>query len=109
MYECRFTGLQDPNDYSYSFNPCKPYLGEYSCTNIHVSIAIGSHYTLASSLIAMTIELTNNRSARLQIMTQPRRMTLLMLEPNRCGWTQMEHHTFTTQHQVKTRGNHLHL
>lgn len=35
--KCRFTGLQDPNDYSYSYNPCVPYQGEYDCNTIHVS------------------------------------------------------------------------
>ena len=99
----RFTGLLDPNDYSYSFNPCKPYIGEYSCTNIHVSsyIPVWGH----NNNNILVVEPTN-RSARLQISTQPKRMILLTLELNKCGWTLTEHHTFTTQDQVMSRGKH---
>lgn len=43
---CRFSGLQDPNDYSYSYNPCVPYKGEYDCHTIHVSLRLTYCMTL---------------------------------------------------------------
>ena len=33
----RFTGMKDPNDYSYSYNPCVPFKGTYDCNTVHVS------------------------------------------------------------------------
>ena len=34
----RFTDLIDPNDYSYSYNPCKPFTMSEDCINVHVSL-----------------------------------------------------------------------
>ena len=33
----RFTGMKDPNDYSYSYNPCVPFKGMDYCNTVHVS------------------------------------------------------------------------
>jgi len=33
---CRFTGLEDPNHWFYSFNPCYTY-SEKQCQNVYVS------------------------------------------------------------------------
>ena len=80
----RFTGLQDPNDFSYSYNPCQPYSGQSDCNTVHVSLYIWHtkpHLRTSHDAHVRPIP----RSVRLQILTLLQTLTSLMLIRSRCG------------------------